>query len=174
MTPFSHRNVDNLSKERLDQGTDFRVMSSHLGQGASGAADKNFAIHTFNSRLAAKARKKFDCLLEPLFKRARISRSMRLRHSMTDFTQNRFELLRAKALFYLGKNSVEERAVGLWKQFLALRRQFVRKMRFAKARTLAGLAHQAVALQCGEVRAHGVIRQTQSHSQFCHRARLST
>ena len=96
-------------------------MSSHLGQGASGAADKNFAIRTFNSRLAAKARKKFDCLLEPLFKRARISRSMRLRHSMTDFTQNRFELLRAKALFYLGKNSVEERAVGLWKQFLALR-----------------------------------------------------
>ena len=174
LTGFTHRGVDNLGEERLDQPTHFGVIGRDLGQRAAGATDKDLAVLTFNSRLTAKARKKPDCLLESLFKRARSGCPVRPAHPMTHLAQSCFELLRAEALFQLSKDAVEEWPVCLWKEFLALRRQFVRKMRFAKTGPLTPLAGETVAFQRGEVRANRVIGQAQRVGQLRYRPRLFT
>ena len=147
------------------------MIDRDLGQRAAGATDKNLAVLTFNSRLTAKVRKKPDCLLESLFKRAR-SYPVRPAHPMTHLAQRYFELLRAEALFQLSKNAVEEWPVCLRKEFLALRRQFVRKMRFAKTGPFTPLAGETIAFQRGEVRANRVIGQAQRFGQLRYRPRL--
>jgi hypothetical protein len=82
------------------------MISCGVGQGAPGAADKDLAILTFNSRLAPEAGKNFDCVFEPLFKPGGISDRMSRGHALTHLAQDCFQLLRAKALFKLSKNLV--------------------------------------------------------------------
>ena len=159
LTEFTHRGVDNLGEERLDQPTYFGVIGRDFGQRTAGATDKDLAVLTFNSRLTAKARKKFDRLLESLVKCARSGCPVRRAHPMTYLAQSCVELFSVEALFQLSKDAVEEWPVGLWKEFLALRRQFVRKMRFAKTWPLGPLAGETVAFQRGEMRANRVIGQ---------------
>ena len=174
LTGFTHRGIDNLGEERLDQLTHFGVIGGDLGQRTAGATDKDLAILTFNSRLTAKARKKPECLLESLFKPARIRCPMRPAHPMTHLAQSCFELLRAEALFQLSEDAVEEWPVCLRKEFLALRRQFVRKMRFAKTGPLTPLVGETIAFQRGKVRANRVIGQSQRVGQLRDRPRLFT
>jgi hypothetical protein len=171
LTGFTHRGVDNLGEEGFDQPTHFGVIGRDLGQRAAGATDKNLAVLTFNSRLTAKVRKKPDCLLESFFKRARSGCPVRSAHPMTHLAQRCFELLRAEALFQLSKDALEEWPVCLRKEFLPLRRQFVRKMRFAKTGTLTPLAGETIAFQRDEVRANRVIGQAQRVGQFRDRPR---
>ena len=82
------------------------MISCGFGQGAPGAADKDLAILTFNSRLAPEAGKDFDCVLKPLFKPGGISYSMSRGQATTNLAQDRFQLLRTKSLFKLSKNLV--------------------------------------------------------------------
>ena len=171
-TGFTDRGVDNLGEERLDQLTNFGVIDRDLGQRAAGATDKDLTVLAFNSRLTAKVRKKPDCLLESLFKRARSGCPVGSAHPVTHLAQSCFELLRAEALFQLSKDAVEEWPICLRKEFLALRRQFVRKMRLAKTGPLTPLAGETIAFQRGEVRSDRVIGQAQRVGQLRYRSRL--
>ena len=147
------------------------MISCGFGQGASRAANKDLAILTFDSRLAPEAGKNFNCVLEPLFEPGGTSYCMSRGQAMTHLAQDRFQLLRAKARLKLSKNLVEERAIRLWKELLALGRQFIREMRLAKAWPLAALADDPITFQRGEVRPNCVVGQAQRLGQLGHRAR---
>jgi hypothetical protein len=104
LAAFTHRDVDDVGKERLNQLTHFDVFSCDVGQGAPIAPNENFAILTFNSRLAAQAGENLECVLESFFSSAGIRYCMRCGHATTNLAQDCFELLGAKALFELGED----------------------------------------------------------------------
>jgi len=164
----------------LEQGLDgeagFGAALDRDGQRAPEAADHRKTGGAVELDEAAERAKDVRCRFDTSFGRSAWRRQELHREAPAQPLENRLDPIGGQLHRELLEEAAEDRRIRAGQEGLAFRAKLEQCRRLAGAGVAAGsiLADDAIALECGEVRADGVVGEAEGPGELVHRARAPT
>ena len=160
IAPFHDRRFDDFRNEGFSEVTDFRMDADRRSEWTTVPTNHNLVAVLLDFGRAADCFQHSHRALHTALEARIASSGSSIRcNRAPDFPQHTFDLHRRQTIFQYGDQLVKQSVVRFRKKFVGFVGQDVGEVRLARTAAQSALAYEPVALECREMRAHGVVSE---------------